>query len=357
MALDHSGIEATAAEYVLGTLRGSDRDIFEARLLEDIALKQMVARWETILTPLAAVIPPEIPPSGAWPRISDTLGFPVQESVNWGRDDATPAIDSSSHGRSTSPKQEAEISTATGRVGAANSEGADNPAGRRSIAERFKIRGLRFPSLKRHRSERRGRNEEAAAQSGPRSDGREVNSGPDSIAGRGSAAEHFPNPGWESAVEALQRKAGRWRMAALAAGGLACLLAVFIVYTGSPAPQAPSPMFLTGVLSPVDASPIWAIRYSEEHGRLQADPVQPGPRLGDQTYELWALMPDSNPVSLGFLPPGRQTTLTLSDSVSQRFGGGIPLAVTIEPGGGSPTGQPTGPIVHTGRLEPLSPTL
>jgi len=61
-------------------------------------------------------------------------------------------------------------------------------------------------------------------------------------------------------------------------------------------------------------------------------------------YELWIIRGKDAPVSLGVLPAegGR---LTLTD-----FGEGMVLAVTLEPKGGSPTGNPTGPIVAAGPL-------
>ncbi|MEO1162117.1 MAG: anti-sigma factor, partial [Pseudomonadota bacterium] len=35
------------------------------------------------------------------------------------------------------------------------------------------------------------------------------------------------------------------------------------------------------------------------------------------------------------------------------LGDGITLAVSLEPAGGSPTGTPTGPVIATGKLQPL----
>ena len=64
MKFDSSDLRnALAAEYVLGTLRGRARQRF-ARLLDaDRTLGEVVARWETFLTPLAAGIRPVEPPS------------------------------------------------------------------------------------------------------------------------------------------------------------------------------------------------------------------------------------------------------------------------------------------------------
>jgi anti-sigma-K factor RskA len=62
-------------------------------------------------------------------------------------------------------------------------------------------------------------------------------------------------------------------------------------------------------------------------------------------YELWIIRGTAAPVSLGVLPADGER-ITLADA-----GDGAVLAVTLEPKGGSPTGQPTGPIVAAGPLQ------
>jgi len=72
-------------------------------------------------------------------------------------------------------------------------------------------------------------------------------------------------------------------------------------------------------------------------------------------YELWALPKGGAPVSLGLLPQGRngaRRTLTLGQQ--QALATASQLAVSVEPSGGSPTGQPTGPVVFVAPLRSLS---
>jgi anti-sigma-K factor RskA len=135
-------------------------------------------------------------------------------------------------------------------------------------------------------------------------------------------------------------------MSAAIALGLIAYILLSASHTTSPPPPR-----LTAVLAPVDAWPVWSIRYDPQSGRIQADAIQPGPAQAGQSYELWALPPDGGPLSLGILPPDRRTILSLYDETLRNPEGGLPLAVTLEPEGGSTNGQPSGPIIHTGRLE------
>lgn len=74
---------------------------------------------------------------------------------------------------------------------------------------------------------------------------------------------------------------------------------------------------------------------------LQITRVAGVPAVSGQVHELWIIAPNANPVSLGLLEdqPLVVTYPTPPD--------GFVLAVSVEPTGGSPTGQPTGPVILT----------
>ena len=61
--------DALAGEYVLGTLEGAERQAAEALLTRDPGFARAVAAWQERLTPLAALVPPAIPPPGLWRQI------------------------------------------------------------------------------------------------------------------------------------------------------------------------------------------------------------------------------------------------------------------------------------------------
>jgi len=61
----------------------------------------------------------------------------------------------------------------------------------------------------------------------------------------------------------------------------------------------------------------------------------------DRDFELWALPARGAPVSLGVLPVSGTTERTLTAAQKQALANAAQVAVTLEPVGGSPTGQPT----------------
>lgn len=66
-------IDALAAQYVAGTLRGGARRRFETLLAGHPALRRAVAQWQARLLPLTQALPPEAPPPAVWPAIERRL--------------------------------------------------------------------------------------------------------------------------------------------------------------------------------------------------------------------------------------------------------------------------------------------
>lgn len=63
-----------------------------------------------------------------------------------------------------------------------------------------------------------------------------------------------------------------------------------------------------------------------------------------QVHELWLIVGDAAPVSLGLI---EGDTVVLA---ARALAPGAVLAVSLEPAGGSPTGAPTGPVLVTGAI-------
>jgi anti-sigma-K factor RskA len=74
-----------------------------------------------------------------------------------------------------------------------------------------------------------------------------------------------------------------------------------------------------------------------------------------RAIELWLILPGPNqrPRSLGLVQPGQPIRLTIPPELAGRLGPDATLAVSLEPPGGSPTGQPTGPVIASGKLTSL----
>jgi anti-sigma-K factor RskA len=69
----------------------------------------------------------------------------------------------------------------------------------------------------------------------------------------------------------------------------------------------------------------------------------------DRSPELWLIPAGGKPIALGLAAFGR--SVRLNPKVQIGDPARAILAVSMEPLGGSPTGQPTGPVVATGALE------
>lgn len=76
-----------------------------------------------------------------------------------------------------------------------------------------------------------------------------------------------------------------------------------------------------------------------------------GERAAGKDFELWMIEGKNAPVSMGVIPTGQTTHIAVTPAVQQKLAQGAVLAVSVEPTGGSPTGQPTGPVVAAGDLK------
>ena len=70
-----------------------------------------------------------------------------------------------------------------------------------------------------------------------------------------------------------------------------------------------------------------------------------------KAFELWALTASGTPVSLGLMPVSGDGRHALSPAQRTALAGAKQLAVSLEPVGGSPTGLPTGPVLHVAPLQ------
>jgi anti-sigma-K factor RskA len=95
---------------------------------------------------------------------------------------------------------------------------------------------------------------------------------------------------------------------------------------------------------------MWQVKVfgATNHLVVQAEKLPPRPAGHD--YELWALPKGGNPVSLGVLPAAGTSTRVLTMIQKAALASSSQLAVSIEPPGGSPTGQPTGEVVFMAPL-------
>ena len=79
-------------------------------------------------------------------------------------------------------------------------------------------------------------------------------------------------------------------------------------------------------------------------------------RLADKSYQLWiATAPGAAPQSLGVLGTGDFTVQATLAAYDPAVVNNATFGISLEPLGGSPTGQPTGPVIHAKLLQVTPP--
>ena len=147
-----------------------------------------------------------------------------------------------------------------------------------------------------------------------------------------------------------------WRFATFAASAAAAVLLGLLVLrpdgtAPAPAPPvatAPAARMMVAALTPKQGSGSLTIAYDDREGRMTVTPV--GMDAGGHTPELWVIPADGKPRSLGVIAAKDARTMIVAGGHRPLLASGVTLAISLEPEGGSPTGQPTGPVVMTGTM-------
>jgi RNA polymerase sigma factor (sigma-70 family) len=140
-----------------------------------------------------------------------------------------------------------------------------------------------------------------------------------------------------------------WRGFGIAAATLAAASIAALGYIGLvPAPRAP----LMATLAGTSGQPNFVAAVTATGDNLI---VVPAALLTNdpRAIELWLILPNQRPRSLGLIQPGQPIRLTIPSDLAGRLTPDAALAVSLEPPGGSPTGQPTGPVIASGKLTSL----
>ena len=94
--------------------------------------------------------------------------------------------------------------------------------------------------------------------------------------------------------------------------------------------------------------PALQIKAFADH--LQVDPLTLAAIEPTHALELWAIPAGGKPISLGLVPVAGKGRIALNTAQQALLKTPLTLAVSLEPQGGSPTGQPTGPVLYQGAL-------
>ena len=139
-----------------------------------------------------------------------------------------------------------------------------------------------------------------------------------------------------------------WRGLALASSTLAAACIATLIYVG----MVPSTAPLLARLDAESGQAGFVAAVSPGGGSLT---IVPASLLSaeQKAMELWLIPPGEKPHSLGLIDPDKPVTISVPKSLLPKVNSEAILAVSLEPPGGSPTGQPTGPVIANGKLAAL----
>jgi anti-sigma-K factor RskA len=141
-----------------------------------------------------------------------------------------------------------------------------------------------------------------------------------------------------------------WRTFAIASAGLAAASLAGLVYLAQ-VPSLGPPLLARLDTEGGQASFVAAVNKGGDSLTI----VPAALLAGDQqkSFELWLIPPGDKPHSLGLIDPSRPVRISVPENLLPQVTSDAVLAVSVEPPGGSPTGQPTGPVIANGKLASL----
>ena len=169
------------------------------------------------------------------------------------------------------------------------------------------------------------------------------------------AAPAEPPPGTWEAIEARTAKPvlkpaalrywdniALWRWSTIVLAAAAASLVLWIALAPTPGPS------FVAILHPPQQDQASWIATAGRSG-LVVRAVSAATAPDERVFELWAIAPGTTrPRSLGVIPPNGEFRLS---RLPPDLGDGVTLAISVEPLGGSPTQQPTGPVVFVGTVK------
>jgi anti-sigma-K factor RskA len=159
---------------------------------------------------------------------------------------------------------------------------------------------------------------------------------------------------FSSTAQATVEKASLWSSLAFWRGLAAAAVAAFALYVAVPLinPPAQQPQAQLIASLAADGSDVhYLVIYDPAKGEVGLSHVS-GDRASGKDFELWMIEGNNPPVSMGVIP-AEAGRLAVSEANRAKLAAGSVLAVSLEPTGGSPTGQPTGPVVAAGPLSAI----
>jgi len=142
-----------------------------------------------------------------------------------------------------------------------------------------------------------------------------------------------------------------WRWLTAGAGAVAAAALVFAFTTRTPpAPTVVAP--LVAAINLDDGKPAFVATIDRARGTMIVMPIA-AVIPAEKVPELWLIPPGDKPHSLGVVDIAHPVSITIPAALRDAVTLQAAVAISVEPRGGSPTGQPTGPVIAKGGIASL----
>lgn len=150
---------------------------------------------------------------------------------------------------------------------------------------------------------------------------------------------------WKKIVLDLPQQKGARRLNPYLGWLVAAGLAAFTLFSNySQRPEEFAPLV---VLGDAQQHGQWVVSRSSDLRHLKLTPLKAVAVTSANSLQLWLIPAGKQPVSLGLLAANAPTQV---ETNNRTLPAGTAIAISLEPQGGSPTGQPTGPVLFSGVL-------
>ncbi|MET0934950.1 MAG: anti-sigma factor, partial [Luteibacter sp.] len=142
-----------------------------------------------------------------------------------------------------------------------------------------------------------------------------------------------------------------WRWLGVGATAVAaCLVVLTVTRPVTPPAATQASVLMVSSIAGDNGVAGWTATMDIDRSELLVVPASPAAVAADRNTELWLIPQGGAPISVGVFPPADPKRFHLDKALLDRLGPTAALAVSLEPVGGSPTGQPTGPVIAKGAI-------
>lgn len=141
-----------------------------------------------------------------------------------------------------------------------------------------------------------------------------------------------------------------WRRLSLTAGALLAAACVAIVVLMVRRPTPPAIPYMASTITESGGRVGWTATMDIDKARMIIVPASPQGVGAGHAPELWLIPQGGKPIAIGVISATAPIAIKLEPALLAQLGPTAVLAVSVEPPGGSSTGQPTGPVIAQGKI-------